>query len=230
MSIDAVYNIGPHPGPELRYSLRTLKNLPSVGKVWVMSPTPLPKWLQNVEWIQREHDDKWMGLHSSFIQMCQDERLTPKVYLMEDDHFVLRPQKKLPNYYNGTLVDACFNRPKTSGEWGAILANTLGVLTRAGVKDPLYFETHIPMLINRKKAPVHLDEGIPVRWPNVYGNMVQKGAAVKHVNVKAVTNIDLVQLLRLNTDFLSSLDSTFKLARVQMALELLFPEKSKYER
>jgi hypothetical protein len=229
--IDVVYNIGPDAGDELRYSLRTLKNLPHVGKVYIMSFEPPPAWLNNYVWVPREMEDKWMGTHSSFIQMCSIPFLTRKVYLMEDDMYILRPQRFLANHSYDTLAAMCERRPPESGEWGVVMANTMEILTSAGVQNPVGYEAHIPMVIDRSAAPVDLDEGKPVRWYTVYGNIVKQRKTVPlNYNVKVVTNLDLQRLVSLGADFLSSLDSTFKLSSMDAFLERLFPDKSQYER
>lgn len=203
-----------------------------MGRVFIMSATPPPEWTKNVEWIETEDHPKWQSMHRKFIQMCQEKGLTSEVYLMEDDYYILRKIKFLPNYSYGTIAAAQERRGILPNDnWLKSLLYTRDVLVKAGVKDPINYETHIPIVINRKKAPVWLDEGEPIRWHTAYGNLVKtRETRDCAFDVKAMDNEALVALLRLNTTFLSSIETTFVTDRVKEALNYLFPEKSKYER
>lgn len=232
MSKDAVYPLGPDRTDELRYSLRTLHNLPGVGRVFIMSATPPPEWTKNVEWIETPDLPKWESMHHKFVQMCQTKELSKEIYLMEDDYYILRPIRFLPNYSYGTIAAAEKRRGILPNDnWLKSLLATRDVLVKAGVKNPINYETHVPIVINRAKAPLWLDDGKPLRWHSAYGNMVKsRETRDMAFDVKAMDNDALVSLLRLNTTFLSSIETTFVVDRVAEALNYLFPEKSRYER
>ena len=171
-------------------------------------------------------------MHVKFIQMCGEKKLSKKVYLMEDDYYILRPIKFLPNYSYGTMADALERRGILFNDnWAAGMRYTKQLLEKNGVKTPINYESHIPKVIDRAKAPLWLDEGVPMRWHSAYLNLVRSRESRNMAfDVKASQNKGLVDLLKLNTTFLSSLDETFTAAHVEEALSLILPEKSRYER
>ena len=135
--IDIVYIV--HPGDEnqeLRYSLRSLENLPH-GDVWMFGG---PAWVKNVRRVDFEDRGKWASLTSAM--RIAAERLE-RFVLFNDDFYVMTPMPEVPVLHTGRL--GANMRRHGGSQYMTGRRNAYGFLLAHGVADPLNYEVHAPM-------------------------------------------------------------------------------------
>ena len=93
---------------ELRYSLRSLANLPH-AKVWIAGYCP--SWVQGVGVIpvkSRTHGHQ--HAKASLRAACEHPEVSDEFVYMNDDFFVMQPLDELPVMHRGTVADMVRNR------------------------------------------------------------------------------------------------------------------------
>lgn len=209
---------------ELRYSLRSLRNLPDVECVWIVGDKPA--WVTGVEFLQgNRHMLKSANVYDNLRIACR-EIPHDELVICNDDFYVTAPVESLPSLHRGLLKDHYLH---CAGAWRRSLHQTYRWLTKEGIKAPLSYELHIPVRMDRLMLGEVLeraDDGIrpPKQWRTLYGNVYSiestKAPDVRlHVGTK-----------KLPTPFASSEDGVFVRGKYAAQLEKLFPEASPYER
>lgn len=174
MSIDVVYPLRRgHYNDELRYSLRSLQNVPH-GKV-ILSGF-IPKWVTNVIAIDREQEESsgWAKARAN-VEAALSEASDP-FYLFNDDFYVMQPMDEIPVMHNGPLsetIDRYSRTRHTGAYWRGMVATHL-LLQEWGFSEPLGYELHMPLLIYH--APfleaLNMGQGIEaLAVRTLYGNL-----------------------------------------------------------
>lgn len=154
--MDIVYTLRNHyDGEELRYSLRSLNNMPH-DKVFFVGGCP--RWAKNIIHIPTEQKGtKYKNTTGNLITACNDNRISANFILMNDDFFILEkiknPTKEL-NLYMGTVrsyIDKLKKRHPAGSAYIKGMEQTKVFLEGLGVSDPLSYELHIPFVVNKKK-------------------------------------------------------------------------------
>ncbi len=229
---DVVLILGPdsgRSGSELKYALRGLEAFVPHNRVVVLGHKP--EWVQNVLHIETKPvEGKWYDLDAKFLLLHTLNELTEEVIYTEDDYIVTKPLEDgvLPNYYKDTLEERLVNTK--GGHWHDSLAITCEILQEEGIRHPISFDLHIPMVVRRSEIPIHLDHRYRKRWRSLYGNMCSAPPKKICRDVKATTKEDLQDIIDLDLGFLSTADNTWKVIGAETYLKTLFPSKSKYER
>lgn len=173
-----------YDGEELKYSLRSLVNLPHDRVFFVGG---CPRWAKNIIHIPTEQTGtKWENSLNNIRTACKDERLSANFILMNDDFFVLEniktPTKEL-NLHNGTLQDQynkLLNKNGAPTNYMRGLSETKAFLNVLDVADPLSYELHTPFVFNKKKLQKTFEiDGINsvkcLQIRSLYGNLHLKG-------------------------------------------------------
>lgn len=226
--MDIVYTVKQNgDNAELRYSLRTLKNLPH-DRVFIYGH--IPSWVQNVEkrpMVQRGFN-KWEKTADSLWRIANDKDLSEDFVLFNDDFFIMLPQTELPYYYDRTLEDRIddFRRKNMLSSYTIRLQEAIEALRHAG-KPTINYELHLPMIVNKEKY-----KALWELYPRVgakrslYGNTYDIGGTqrpdCKIYETYASPNLGI--------DFLSTTDGTFRDGKVGKVIREKFKEKSIYER
>lgn len=133
---------------ELRYALRSLKNIPH-GNVFICGDKPdfistKVIFLPNSTRGKSAQLDCELNLRLAL----EDERLSDNFILMNDDFFIIKKISRLPNYQNGTIAELIRDRPQRPFmKYNQSLDNTIKYLEC--FDNPLSFELHIPMVMNK---------------------------------------------------------------------------------
>lgn len=177
--MDAVYLMGPTRSHEIRYSLRSLVNLPMVDRVVFAGWRPA--WARDVVHVVPEphrpgkHWSTWANLSAA----ARDRRLSDTFVLMNDDFFVVDWTADLPAYEAGPLHESVW-RP--DDERTGRRCSVRSVLDGMGVPEPpggwRSFELHVPMLVDRvalEDVLAHADKvrpasELPAGKRSLYGN------------------------------------------------------------
>lgn len=217
---------------ELRYSLRSLSNLPH-RKVYIVGHKP--DWCTNVVHLQpSKYDYKWVKASNrhhdtemKWLAAITDPGLSQEFYAMNDDFFVMRKCHALLNYHKGGLHEHIAGRNAAiGGEYTRALRDTEAFLQRERIDNPLSYELHIPALMDKtKRLIVHnyfLQEvkyGRTLLPRSTYGNMFY------HTNsyTEDVKNSEDKKL-----GFLSTNEGTFE-GEIGDYIRSKFTEASPYE-
>jgi hypothetical protein len=227
---DVVFIIGPHgPRDEFQYALRSLSLLPH-RDVWIIGHKP--EWVQNVAHYPYVEPRKWWALHDGFKLIADIGDLSDEVVYSEDDYFIVRPVEDIPNYYRGTLAEKVKRADVENrhGGWSNSLRDTLANLRNNGFPDPLSFDVHIPMVVDRETIPLNFDDrSNPLRWRDLVGAVSHRPPVEVGLDVKHTTPAELSAGLKVTPGFLSSNERTFASSGVRAYLQQLFPDPSPYE-
>ena len=221
--MDVVFPYKKTNSEELKYALRSLKNIPH-RNVFICGDKP--DWISDeVIWlgkdgygINAQHDSELnirLALH--------DIRLSNAFILMNDDFYILKPVRHLPDYFIGTFDEVIQRRQEAQfNTFNQALLKTKAFI---GV-NPLCFEIHIPAIFNKVDRLTVSNEILPVLslgctiFPrSIYMNRYY-GSTVRRKDVKLYSFNNEQPL----DDFLSTDDG-----QLNDQIKQLFPNKCKYE-
>lgn len=229
MENDIVYTTRPgNNNRELRMSLRSLKNLPHRNVVIVGQDHD---WATNVIKIKnpRTHT-AWEHSLSNYELACNDERVSDNFYLFNDDFFILTGLQEMPVHHRGPVkrIIERYDKAKYDTRYIQGMRDTVRLLKKFGISDPISYELHVPLLVNKEKFKQALVlskqiEGFGKR--TIYGNLNNIGGTqiqdVK-VTLKRRGRAEL-------SPYISTDDDSFIILGIYKKLQKQFPERSKYE-
>ena len=214
-------------GEELRYSLRSLKNLPH-DKVWFFGGEPEGLKPDKQVSFEQHGISTWEKVCWTIEQVCKNPEVSDDFYLFNDDFFVMKPVEELPYFYDGTLLRRIQDIKKKTVGIGSLYCTELEKtrdMLMSDHKKTYNYAVHVPMVINKKKALEVLSH---YRWVtmfrSVYGNYWSvKGQQLKDVKITDETKPDKEAV------FLSTNDNSFRLRPVGEYIRNTFTEKCEYE-
>ena len=204
---------------ELRYSLRSLVNLPH-RKVWIAGHKP--KWLHHIGHVPTvQGNRKWLNAINNVRAAVGAPEVSDTFVLFNDDFFVTHPIETVPVLHHGLVRDLDAADPDTKGEYGRRMRDTLDY---CGPEALAYDQHHVPMSFDKHKLSEVLDDiGDEMLFRTVYGNTFKVGG-VWHPNTKiGMRDKDVPP------PFVSTGDSSFRRAQVGQRLRAMFPVPSRYE-
>jgi hypothetical protein len=220
--------------PELRWSLRTLANLPH-DRVWIAGYRP--SWVSpDVGCVSvAKGIDKYRSSTANLIAACAHPEVADDFYLFNDDFFVMEPADAIPALHRGPLseVESYYDRIGSTSYLGG-LRETAAFMTEAlGLDDLLSYELHVPLPVDKDRMAEALTLptrfGRPIRALHkrtLYGNFHAIGGdRAADVKVFGRANRSYREL-----PLLSTADNTFQHGEVGRYIRKRFPEKSPYER
>ena len=216
MTPDVLYRLRAGVNEPLRYSLRSLANVPH-GAVHVVGYPP--KWLKNVDVIRPlMWRTKWRALVGDLLLACR--QLSGPLLLVDDDFFVLSPLAEMPVLHGGDLRTVA---ERKVGSYGRTLKWTADYLDRLGVTGQLCYDLHLPFPFEAEPmaevlAPIE-DWRRPLQARTLYGN-------VMHSQGSEATDVKIGDG-PLPPAFLSSSPQSW--AHWRPLLAERFPEPSVYE-
>lgn len=231
--LDVVYCVKDDPdNEELRYSLRSLKNMPH-SKVWIYGKGP--KWL-NEEEIghvrpRQDKGHKWLNARYMLEKIAQNKDISESFIWFNDDFFVMREIFELWPWHDRDL----FQRARDfygRGLWGGRSRYSLRLEEAGKALEELdlpylNFELHTPIIFNRKQLLETMK-----KFPGVgcirslYSNMWEPKAAQRN-DVKIY---DRNSFPNMQIDLLSTTDASFARGKVGRYIKNYFNEKSIYEK
>ena len=229
--MDVVYVVGPgEPNDELRYSLRSLRNLPH-DTVWIAGF--IPSWVTGVGRIPVEQNSgKYRNSRENLKAACLHPEVSEEFVYFNDDFFVIRPIEEVPVAQRGPLADLLkpTHRRKPKAEsYGGGRADTYRLLTELGFSAPVAYEPlHVPMRFRKTLMleALRVGENVPaLHYRTLYGNLHAIGGE-RYPNVKLS---DRKALPREEWAFVSTNERTFERGKVGQMLRKRFPDPSPYE-
>lgn len=225
---DVVYILRANcPADELRFSLRSIEANMTHGKVWFYCGKP--EGIEPDEYVPQIQTGgtKWERVRSSLIKLCENEEISEKFWLFNDDFYVMQRIESTKPMHRGLLMDHIAHieaRHRGPTAYSRMLKMCEDQLRQAGLTT-LDYALHVPILIDRKKMRETL-EMFP-RCPmfrSLYGNYAKIGGEF-HKDVK--TN-NPGATIDPEADFFSTSNKGFG-GEVRAALEAAFPDPCRYE-
>lgn len=220
---DIVYVVRPGPNEELRYSLRSLSNLPH-GRVWIFGAAP--SWVTGVEVVTVNKRPGGHGAAKANLKAaCQHPDVSETFIYFNDDFFVMQPHDSLPVMHRG-LVAEVIDSKKMVNSYTRASRQTLELLKKQGIAQPLMYDLHAPLTVTKAGMleALTLCPSVMYQERTLFGNLNAVGGE-KRRNYKAG---------RTHTGwkswpFLSTNDSTFTSLPVGKHIRSAFPDPSPYE-
>lgn len=224
MPPDVVYVVRPgEVNPELRYSLRSLVNVPH-GTVWMAGHRPhwVSRTVRHIRVAPRH--PKAQSSNANLRAACDHPEVGEDFLLFNDDFFVVKPVKGVPALHCGTVGE---HMGQMGGGYRRAAEGTRDLLVSWGHPDPLSYELHLPMPL-LKPAMAELLEWAKGTWclhhRTLYGNVVGIGGR----RTEDVKVYDRDQVLFPPGPFVSTDDRSWQ-GRVGAWVRSLFPDPSPYE-
>lgn len=215
--IDVLYRVRRGKNENLRYSLRSLANIPH-GDVFIVGHPPA--WVSNVHVITpKTWRTKWRALVGDLALACSELK-GQRLLLIDDDMMVLSPRESVPVLHGGDLRKAA---KRKIGAYGKTLTWTADYLEEHDIAMPLSYELHVPLEIDADAMRAVIEPALGHRRPlqarSLYGNAVDLGG----------TEAQDVKLEKgpMPSEFLST--SPYSWRHWQPQLDALFPTPSVYE-
>jgi hypothetical protein len=220
---------------ELRYSLRSIKNLPH-ERVFIVGYKP--SWVTGVEHIPVEQTkQKYKNASACWAAAYNSRRISNDFILMNDDFFIMKPINELPVLHMGNIEKSIDFFEKKDGKYSVYptnLRNTCCALREFGiqVEDIKSYDLHVPMMINKRKyrrlaklREEKVSSMLFLSGRTLYGNYYGIGGT-EISDVKAEDNFfDFSR----NSVFLSTNDVTFKSGKIGEYIRECFSEACEHE-
>lgn len=233
---DVVYSVKPsNDNEELRYSLRSLENIPH-GTVYLAGYKP--SWVKNVVHIlnhQGRTTSKYLNSTNNWLKANALAELSDDYIYMNDDFFIMHKIQFIPTMHMGTL-DAFINKYVSRFGMGAYVDGSMATRTalrRLGIRDNLMsYELHTPFMVNKQKRAALVDVIEPINIKHrvlhtrtFYGNYYGIEGIATH-DVKIHNNS---MPFSEKWDFISTSDDSFSNGKVGQYVRDTFTTKSRYE-
>ena len=226
--MDVVYICRDGENDELRYSLRSLANLPH-DNVWVIGGAP--KWYKGKRIKVKQSGDKYSNARRNLNALCDSPDITESFILMNDDFFIMRPVDDVPYLHGGSVYDKIKRHSAYAPDsaYVRLLWDTLHVLANRGCHTSYDYALHVPMVMEKAKLKPLL--GYPASLRILYGNLYNVGGKfsddVKY-HRRLTNGPEPYDFVKGDSPYLSSSDGTFKYV-YSKKLKRLFPEPSIFE-
>ncbi|NDL58639.1 hypothetical protein [Phytoactinopolyspora mesophila] len=224
--MDIVIPLRSGQNEELRYALRSWDAHLSFSKVWVIGGKPA--WLANVNHIRTSQaGSKYKNTTTALKKACETDGVSEQFIYLNDDMFLMREFDNVPVYHRGLMSEFAKNR-RLAGPYLRGAKNTLKLLTELGHHQPLSYEVHVPMVLDKTLMLKALEIGKhvnPLHKRSLYGNLVGLGGQrIQDPKVATKSAFDR------RRPIISTSDDSFKRGQVGVFIRQRFPEPSRFER
>lgn len=213
--MDAVWICRSGENEELRYSIRSAeKNLPISNIIVVGSP---PEWYTGKSILVPElRNQKYTNAQNNLKAITSSKMISDNFILMNDDFYTIKKIEILPNYNGGSLrqkVERYVKQAPYSTYTRKLMA-TYRFLIRSGIQNPIDYELHVPMQMDKNGLSKSIYPNL--LWRSMYGNRY-KNAGHTISDVKVYESKHLVDrsydFKNGNLPFISSEDASFNLLK-----------------
>lgn len=227
--MDLVYVCRSGENEELRYSIRSAVENISHDNIWVVGNKP--DWYSGDFVDVPDQKTKFDNIINCTYAITDIGAISDDFVLMNDDFFFLKPVGKMPILHGGLLRDKIDKYISLGARrYATLLSRTYNNLVRQGIKDPLDYDIHVPMPMNKIKLRQSIKKAYFPR--SGYGNIHNIGGQqiidVKTYAPKNTLSSNSYDFLNGDMPFISTEDGSFDSVYNQI-LKDKFPTPSKYE-
>ncbi len=226
--MDLVYICRNGENEELRYSLRSIEKFSPNHRVWVVGYKP--SWYSGNFIPLQDTSTKFNNIRLALLEVCNTPEISDDFVFMNDDFFLIKPIDKFITYSGGLLVDKInrYRQIEPTGTYLISLKKTFRYMKSLGIKSPIDYDIHVPMIFNKEKL-------LPIAYMqfqtrSLYGNLLQI-ASETITDVKRYAAGSPMGVLSYRDNkypFVSSEDKSFEAMKEEFLHEM-FPNPSKYE-
>lgn len=230
--MDFVYICKDGTNEELRYSIRSVVESFPNSNIWVVGGKP--DWYIGNYIRVNQTQTKYKNAAENLKKICSSKEISDSFILMNDDFYIIKKIDNIETFHGGYLLNKINLYQKINGNsnYTRKLAATYKKIIGLGIEDPLDYELHVPMVMEKEKLKEVLKYEDQFLWRSMYGNTFNiKGKEMQ--DVKVYTKGPLVfKSYNLNIDshtYLSSADSSFDIIYNKI-LKVNFKQKTKFEK
>ena len=230
--MDFVYICKDGNNEELRYSIRSVVQSFPDSNIWVVGGKPT--WYAgnyiNIKQVLTKYRNAIQNLNA----ICNSNEISEEYILMNDDFYIVKNINTIETYHGGLLLDKInlYQKINSNSNYTRKLAATYKKIKSLNIDNPLDYELHVPMIMEKKKLKQILQNNDQFLWRSIYGNVFGVGGEQME-DVKVYTKGPLVlKSYNLKKDehvYLSSADTSFDMI-LSNILKKQFTEKTKYEK
>jgi hypothetical protein len=230
--MDFVYICKDGDNEELRYSIRSVVESFPDSNIWVVGGKP--NWYTGNYIEVNQIYSKYKNAAENLKKICSSSEISNTFVLMNDDFYIIKKINNIETFHGGYLLNKInlYQRINGNSNYTRKLAATYKRLKGLNINDPLDYELHVPMIMEKEKLQEVLKSNDQFLWRSIYGNMFNVGG-LEMQDVKVYTTGPLVlKSYNLNIDnhtYLSSSDSSFDIIWKKI-LKVQFKEKTKFEK
>lgn len=226
--MDYVYICRKGENEELKYSIRSVvQNLPK-GKIWVVGYKP--DWYVGNFISVKDTRSKFDNIKACMSAIANSSDISNNFVSMHDDFFITNKIDSVPILHGGLLQEkvSVYTKLVPSSIYTRLLANTYKRLVNLGIENPLDYDIHVPMIMN--KAMLRQIITMPYLERSNYGNIFGIGGTLTN-DVKVYSGGKMrsrsYDFLNGESYFLSTEDTSFE--QIKDKVKSLFPNPSVYE-
>ncbi len=216
---------------ELRYSIRSVLKNTKDAVIWVVGGKP--NWYigNYIKVIQDQN--KYQNALNNLRTACLSDQIPENFILMNDDFYIIKQLDEIKTYHNGLLADklTTYQDLDHHSSYTARLFKTYRELQKSRIQDPLSYELHVPMPMEKSKLINVLGEKYTILWRSAYGNRYKVGGEeIRDVKIYKRGPLLPISYNKEEYDlpYLSNADNSFDLIKDFIIAN--FPDKSIYEK
>jgi len=228
--VDYVYICRKGDNEELRYSIRSVVDHMPPGNIWLVGNKPA--WYVGDFIPVQDVGGKFANITNAISAAANSDQISDKFVLMHDDFFAIKPVKDITIMHNGFLLDKIkeYRELDPGSRYAEILFEAYEYLIGMGISDPLDYDIHLPMIMNKNNLKTVVNKtNAPM---SVYGNIFNVGGQrvrdvkiyPKHSKFKKRSH----DIFNSDSPFVSCQDSSFSDLH-RTILNKMFINKTIYE-
>lgn len=218
----------PGDNEELRYSMRSVvANFETLKNIWVIGDKP--DWYSGNFIKVNPVSNSFENVRNNLKTVIDTSTISDDFVLMNDDFFISQKQKSVSLYHGGLLIKRSERHEELAGPnyYATFLRKTDTVLRQMGIKEPLNYELHTPMQLNKELLSKTID--IPLSIRSTYGNIHNIGGEeIKDVKIYSHPRFTIdSSKIDNGTPYFSTEDDAF--TEMGYLIKDMFPLSSQYE-
>jgi hypothetical protein len=229
--MDFVYICKEGVNEELKYSIRSVVESFPDSNIWVVGGKP-DWYIGNYIEVHQVYT-KYKNAVENLKMICSSPQISNEFVLMNDDFYIIKKIDSINTFHGGYLLNKINLYQKLNGnsQYTRKLSGTYKKLRALGFENPLDYELHVPMIMEKEKLRIVLELLDQFLWRSIYGNKFDVGGTQME-DVKVYNSGPLVlKSYNLNIDdhtYLSSADSSFN-SIFNKILKDKFNKKTRFE-
>ena len=230
--MDFVYICKDGNNEELRYSIRSVVESFPDSKIWVVGGKPI--WYTGNYIEVTQNLSKYRNAIENLKALCNSEEISDRFVLMNDDFYIVKNIDSIKDYHGGPLLEKInlYQKLNSNSNYTRKLAATYKKIKSLGIENPLDYELHVPMVMEKEKLKQTLEHNYQFLWRSIYGNVFNVGGEQMEdvkVYVKGPLVLKSYNIKKDDHVYLSSADTSFDIL-FNNILKKQFNKKTKYER